>query len=194
MTTWAWVLIIVVAALVVIALLAVAARQRRTKALRQHFGSEYDRTVETRENRRAAEADLRGREKQRARLDITPLPETARVRFADEWHQVQERFVDQPSNAAAAADSLVARVMQARGYPVDDFDEQAGLVSVDHPHVVDNYRVAHGIHLRAQNDRASTEDLREALLRYRSLFDELLQSEGDGARTQQQRTNADGRR
>lgn len=180
MATWAWVLIIVVAAVVVIALLAgAAARQRRTRTLRQQFGPEYERTMQERDNRRAAEADLRGREKQRAQLDITPLPEAARVRFAEEWHQVQERFVDQPSTAVSAADNLLTRVMQTRGYPVEDFDQQAGLVSVDHPDVVDNYRVAHGIYLQARSQRASTEDLREALLRYRSLFDELLQPDGN---------------
>lgn len=195
MATWAWVLIIVAAAVVVIALIAaVAARQRRTKTLRQQFGPEYDRTVEARDNRRAAEADLRGREKQRARLDIKPLPEAARIRFADEWHQIQERFVDQPSTAVGSADTLLGRVMEARGYPVEDFEEQASLVSVDHPQVVDNYRVAHGIWTQAQSQRATTEDLREALLRYRSLFDELLQPDGNADESARGRHTASDRR
>jgi hypothetical protein len=176
MATWVWILI-VIAAVVVVAVIAVAARQRRTAALRQRFGPEYDRAVEAREGRRPAEADLRDREKQRAQLDIRPLPEGARVRFAQEWQDVQERFVDQPSDAVVAADGLVYSVMEARGYPMGDFDAQAGLVSVDHPGVVENYRFAHGIRERAQAQRASTEDLREALLRYRSLFDELLQAD-----------------
>jgi hypothetical protein len=176
MATWVWILV-VIAAVVVVALIAMAARQRRTTALRQRFGPEYDRAVEARQGRRAAEADLRDREKQRARLDIRPLPEGMRVRFAEEWRDVQERFVDQPSEAVVAADRLVYRVMEARGYPMGDFDAQAGLVSVDHPDVVENYRFAHGIHERAQAQRASTEDLREALLRYRSLFDELLEAD-----------------
>lgn len=173
MATWVWILI-VIAAVVVIALIAMAARQRRTTALRQRFGPEYDRAVEAQEGRRPAEADLRDREKQRARLDIRPLPEDMRMRFAEEWREVQERFVDQPLEAVVAADRLVHSVMETRGYPVSDFDAQADLVSVDHPDVVENYRVAHGVCERAQQHQASTEDLREALLRYRSLFDELL--------------------
>ena len=176
MATWVWILI-VIAAVVVIAVIAVAARQRRTTALRQRFGPEYDRAMEDRQGRRPAEADLRDREKQRAQLDIRPLPEDTRVRFAEEWRDVQERFVDQPSEAVVAADGLVHSVMETRGYPMGDFDAQAGLVSVDHPDVVENYRVAHGICERAQQQQASTDDLREALLRYRSLFHELLQAE-----------------
>ena len=175
MATWVWILI-VIAVVVVVAFIAMAARQRRTTALRQRFGPEYDRTVEAREDRRIAEADLRQREKQRARLDIRPLPEDMRARFGQEWQNVQERFVDQPSEAVVAADRLVYSVMEARGYPMGDFDAQADLVSVDHPEVVENYRFAHGIHERARERQASTEDLREALLRYRSLFGELLRA------------------
>jgi hypothetical protein len=165
MATWVWILI-VIAAVVVVALIAIAARQRKTTVLRQRFGPEYDRAVEVRQGRRAGEADLREREKQRAQLDIRPLPEATRARFAQEWHDVQERFIDQPSDAVLAGDKLVYRVMEARGYPMGDFDAQADLVSVDHPEVVQNYRFAHGIRERAQTQQASTEDLREALLRY----------------------------
>jgi hypothetical protein len=174
MTTWAWILIAIVV-VAVVALIAVAARQRRSAALRQRFGPEYDRAVETREDRRAAEAELREREKQRALLDITPLPADTRARFAHEWQDVQERFVDEPAEAVVAADGLVYRVMETRGYPMGDFDAQADLVSVDHPEVVNNYRFAHGISGQAR--QAGTEDLREALLRYRSLFDELLRAD-----------------
>jgi hypothetical protein len=178
MAAWVWIVIVIVV-VAVAAVMVVVARRRRTAALRQRFGPEYERAVQGRQGRRAAEAELREREKQRARLDIGPLPEELRVRFAEQWRAVQERFVDQPSEAVVAADGLVYRVMEARGYPVGDFDAQAGLVSVDHPEVVENYRVAHGIGERAQAQQASTEDLREALLRYRSLFGELLQA-GDG--------------
>jgi hypothetical protein len=174
MATWLWIVIAIAAVVVVIPM---AARQRRTAELRQRFGPEYDRAVQARQGRRPAEAELRDREKQRAQLDIRPLPEDTRVRFAEEWRDVQARFVDQPSHAVVAADRLVHSVMEARGYPMRDFDAQADLVSVDHPDVVENYRCAHGIHERAQAHQASTEDLREALLRYRSLFDELLQAE-----------------
>ena len=180
MATLVWI-VIVIAVVVVVALIAMAARRRRTTALRQRFGPEYDRTVEAREDRRTAEADLREREKQRARLDIRPLPEDMRARFGQEWQNLQERFVDQPSEAVVAADRLVYSVMETRGYPMGDFDAQADLVSVDHPEVVENYRFAHGIRERAQAQQASTEDLREALLRYRSLFDELLRAHDDQA-------------
>ncbi|HEX3964683.1 MAG TPA: hypothetical protein VHZ03_49885 [Trebonia sp.] len=180
MATWAWILI-AIAAVVVVVVIALAARQRRTAALRQHFGPEYDRAVEAQQDRRAAEAELRGRERRRAELDIKPLPESTRARYAQEWEDVQERFVDEPSDAVVAADQLVYSVMEARGYPMGNFDEQASLVSVDHPEVVDNYRVAHGIKEQVQTQRASTEDLREALLRYRSLFSELLRAQDDAA-------------
>ena len=179
MATWLWI-VIVIAVVVVALVAAMAARRRRTEMLRQRFGPEYDRTVGAREDQRAAEADLRGRERERARLDIKPLSEASRVRYAQEWHVVQQSFVDQPADATMAADGLLHRVMAERGYPMGDFTAQADLVSVDHPEVTENYRIAHGIYERAQLEEASTEDLREALVRYRSLFEELLRPD-DGA-------------
>src|ERR1700743_291464 len=167
MATWAWILIAVVA-VVVIALVVVATRRRKTTELRQRFGPEYDRVVEASEDRRAAEADLRERERWRAQLDITPLPEDMRVRYAQEWQDVQERFVDQPSEAVVAADKLIYSVMETRGYPVGDFDAQAELVSVDHPRVVENYRHAHGVHQQAQH--ASTEEPRGGAVGFPPLF------------------------
>lgn len=180
MATLIWV-VIAIAVVAVIALVAVGVRKRRTAMLRGRFGPEYDRTVASRDDRRAAEADLRAREKLRAQFDIRPLPHDIRLRFADEWRDVQELFVDQPVQAAAAADTLVTRVMVERGYPMQDFDAQADLISVDHPGTVENYRFAHAVRQRSETQQASTEDLREALLRYRSLFDELLRPEGNGA-------------
>jgi hypothetical protein len=180
MATWLWIVIVIVVVLIVLAA-AMAARRRRTMALRERFGAEYDRTVGAREDQRAAEADLRGRERERARLDIKPLSEAARVRYTEEWRTIQQNFVDQPEEATTAGYDLVNRVMAERGYPMRDFDARADLVSVDHPDVVENYRVAHGIHERARQHQASTEDLREALLRYRSLFEELLRADDDAA-------------
>jgi hypothetical protein len=178
MATWFWIVIVIV--VVVIALVAaMAARRRRTAMLRQRFGSEYDRAVEAHDGQRSAEAELRGRERERARLDIKPLSGESRARYTAEWRTVQQSFVDQPVEATATAYDLVNRVMAERGYPMRDFDAQADLVSVDHPAVVENYRVAHGIHERAERREASTEDMREAMLRYRSLFEELLR--GDDA-------------
>jgi hypothetical protein len=177
MATWVWILI-AIAVVIVIALVVAGAAKRRTSMLRQRFGPEYDRTVEARQGRRAAEAELRAREKQRAEFSIAPLPEATRLRFASEWRDIQERFVDQPAQALAAADVLITQVMQARGYRTAQFEEQADLVSVDHPDVVENYRSGHAVLQRSQTQQASTEDLREAMLRYRSLFDDLLRPDG----------------
>jgi hypothetical protein len=176
MATWVWV-VIAIAVVAVIALGAVAARNRRTAMLRDRFGPEYDRAIENSDDRRAAEADLLAREKRRAQFDVKPLPEADRLRFAGEWRDLQELFLDQPVKAADSADTLITRVMEARGYPMNDFDAQAELLSVDYPDIVENYRFAHAV----QTQQASTEDLRDALLRYRSLFDELLRPEGDDA-------------
>jgi hypothetical protein len=180
MATWFWIVIVIVVVLIALAA-AMAARRRRTMALRERFGPEYDRTVGAREGQRAAEAELRDRERQRARLDIKPLSEADRVRYTEEWRVIQQDFVDQPEEATTAGYDLVNRVMAERGYPMQDFDARADLVSVDHPDVVDNYRVAHRIHERARQHEASTEDLREALLRYRSLFEDLLRPDGHAA-------------
>ena len=180
MAAWVWV-VIAIAVVVVVALVVVGARKRRTAMLRGHFGPEYDRAVEKSEDQRAAEADLRARERQRAEFDLQPLPEATRLGFASEWRDLQERFIDQPAQATGAADTLITRVMEARGYPMKDFDAQAELISVDHPDTVENYRFARLYSSVPRLQQASTEDLREALLRYRSLFDELLRPEGNGA-------------
>jgi FtsZ-interacting cell division protein ZipA len=171
--TWLWVLIAIAVVVLIVVGLVVAARQRSTR-LRTQFGPEYERTIQDRDGRRAAESELRNRQKQREQLTIHPLPEPARASYAEQWRDVQERFVDQPASAVLEADELVRRVMNDEGYPVDDFNQQADLVSVDHPRVVENYRTAHRVYERTQAQQASTEDMRSALLSYRSLFDELL--------------------
>jgi hypothetical protein len=175
MDTWVW---IVIAAAVVVAIVLVAMwaakRRRRTSELREGFGPEYDRTVEDTGSRRRAESELTDREKRREELDIRPLAPGARDRFADRWRTVQERFVDEPSSALRDAHELVVQVMSERGYPTDDFEQRAADVSVDHPHVVENYRAAHAI---SQRDDADTEEQRQAMKHYRSLFDELLEAE-----------------
>ena len=174
MPVWGWVLI-VIGIVVAFAVVAWAAtRKARTRSLEQRFGPEYGRAVESHGDRRTAEADLRERADARERLDIRPLPEAARARYQDEWSGVQAAFVDDPARAVGDADRLVAVVMRERGYPVDDFEQQAALVSVDHPVVVDNYREGHAIYERHERDEADTEDLRRAMQNYRALFDELL--------------------
>jgi hypothetical protein len=178
MATVLWVVIAIVV-VGVIALAVVGAAKRRSAMLRNRFGPEYDRVLENSDSRREAEAELRGRERQRAQFEVKPLSAASRMRFANEWRDVQELFVDQPAEATTAADVLVTDVMEARGYPMQDFDAQAELVSVDHPDTVENYRFAHAVRQRSETQQATTEDLREALLRYRSLFDELLGTPDD---------------
>ena len=169
-----WVVVIVVAALAGVALGVVVAQQQRSRRLRSQFGPEYDRVIDIRGDRRSAERDLGRRVQRREDLEVRPLTSEARGRFADEWRRVQSGFVDEPGAAVEAADRLVTTVMGERGYPVDGFDEQADLVSVDHPGVVEHYRHGHRLFLRHRNGEASTEDLREAMVSYRALFRELL--------------------
>jgi hypothetical protein len=177
MATWAWIVIIIAVLAAVAATAALTTQQRRRAGLRDRFGTEYERTVESAEDRRAAETELLNREKRRARLDIRPLTEESRARYAAQWREIQEHFVDEPAAAASSADVLVHGVMAERGYPIGDFSEQSDLVSVDYPQIADDYRVAHAICERASSGEASTEDLREVLLRYRSLFSQLLGSD-----------------
>ena len=175
MDTWVW--IVIAAAVVVLVLLAIgmAARKRRRRSqLQEGFGPEYDRTVEDMGSRRKAESELQEREARREELDIRPLRQGARDRYANRWSGIQERFVDSPGAALRDAHTLVIEVMRERGYPTDDFEQRAADVSVDHPHVVENYRAAYSI---TQRDDADTEDQRRALVHYRSLFDELLETE-----------------
>jgi hypothetical protein len=173
---WVWIL---VAVLVIVAAVAVAyaLRERRSRALREGFGPENERTLhEHDDDRRAAEGELQERQERRAELDIHELGPDERERYAERWRHAQRRFVDEPAVSVADADGLVREVMQARGYPVDeDFERRAADVSVDHPEVVDHYRSAHEISLRtASGDGSGTEDLRQAMVHYRALFSELL--------------------
>lgn len=174
-TTAIVIIVIVVIALVVIGLLLW--RQQQSKRMRERFGPEYERTVEEAGDRRAAERDLRDRAQRREQLQIRALDPAARDRYAEEWRQAQARFVDSPHVAVREADVLVARVMQDRGYPVGDFEQQARDISVDHSDVVNEYRAAHDISQRNDQGEASTEDLREAMVHYRALFAELLDTD-----------------
>jgi hypothetical protein len=150
-------------------------RRRTTAGLRQKFGSEYDRAVLTHGSERKAESQLEDRENRVEKLKIRDLDPTEHERYSKQWKSVQSRFVDSPKGAVAEADDLVSSVMKTRGYPVSDFDQRAADVSVDHPRVVENYRSAHEIALRLGKDQATTEDLRTAMIHYRSLFEELVQ-------------------
>jgi hypothetical protein len=172
---WVWI-IIVVAALVVLALIAwVVTARRRREHLRGRFGPEYDRAV-SEQGRREAEVELARREEKHARLQIVPLAPESRERYRRSWEEVQNRFVDEPAGTLAEADRLVTDVMRERGYPMDEFDQRVADISVDYPDVVDHYRAAHAIHRANEDGDASTEDLRQAVVHYRALFVELLES------------------
>lgn len=173
MTETSWVIVaIVVIVLVIVALLW--SRRRRSHHLRDHFGPEYDRAVEAAGGRSKAEADLAEREKRVKKLDIRPLEPDERRAFIDRWRDVQARFVDDPPRAVAFADALLGEVMRARGYPVSDFEQRVDDISVDHPIVVEHYRKAHDIAVRDEKGEAGTEDLRQAMIHYRTLFDNLI--------------------
>ena len=171
--------IVLAAVLIVIAAVLVwlylRNRRRTTAGLRQKFGSEYDRAVLAHGSERKAESKLEDREKRVEKLKIRDLDPTEHERYSKQWESVQSRFVDSPKGAVAEADDLVSSVMKTRGYPVSDFDQRAADISVDHPQVVQNYRSAHEIAMRVGKDKATTEDLRRAMIYCRSLFEELVQ-------------------
>jgi hypothetical protein len=190
MSEMVWVLIAVLVVAAVIVIVWSLSRRRRSTRLQQHFGPEYERTVGELGEQRAAEAELVAREKKRKKLDIVELPPAARAEHAATWRTVQTEFVDAPTDAVGRAERLVTRVMRERGYPIDDFDQRAADISVDHPDIVENYRGAHAIYQSQRGGEINTEDARQAFVHYRALFDRLLGSDpepqqvNDGQRRQ----------
>jgi hypothetical protein len=170
-------IIIAVAAVIVIAAIVISiTRKRRREHLRENFGPEYDRTVAIHGNSARAEAILASREKRIHRFTIRHLSASDRDTYLAGWDTVQRRFVDDPAIAVTEAGRLVDLVMTARGYPIGDFEQRAADISVNYPTIVQNYRLARNISQRHTNGRASTEDLRQAMVYYRSLFAELLEA------------------
>ena len=174
MDTRTLIIVIVAAVAIVIVAAVIISRQRRSQHLKQQFGPEYDRAVLQHGDARHAEAVLISREKRVEKFSLRPLSPTDRERFAEEWASIQRRFVDDPSTAVNQADKLVNTVMAARGYPMSDFEQRTADISVNYPTVVENYRSAREITLRHSQGSSSTEDLRQAMVYYRSLFNELL--------------------
>lgn len=177
MDAWVWIVIAVVAIiLIAIAAYAIAILRRR-KELQRTFGPEYDRAVAERGDVRGAESDLVARRDRRSKLDIRPLRAESRDAYRRNWEQLQARFVDDPAGALGQADGLIIAVMSERGYPMNDFEQRSDDISVDHPGVVEHYRKAHAISgPLTRGQQVSTEDLRQGLVHYRYLFDELLET------------------
>ena len=166
--------IIVAAFALFIVAAIIITRQRKRKHLKQQFGPEYNRAVEQHGDARHAEAVLIDREKRVEKFSLRPLTPSDRERYAEDWAAIQRRFVDDPSSAVNQADTLVNTVLAARGYPIGDFEQRAADISVNYPSLVQNYRSAREVMQRHTQSQSSTEDLRLAMVNFRSLFDELL--------------------
>lgn len=183
------IVVVIVAAVVIVAM--TAARRRR---LQRRFGPEYDRVVGERGSQLKAESELAGRERRIRSLEIRPLSATARANYASSWRTIQEQFVDQPSNSVVKAQALVTTVMKDRGYPLEDHDQMLADLSVEHASTLEQYRLAHTISQSAAQGEASTEDLRQAMIKYRALFSDLLGGAvaPDGSMTARQGVASDG--
>jgi hypothetical protein len=166
---------IVLLVLVLAAILwPIMARRKRSERFKGQFGSEYDHTVELLGDEKKAQTELEKRQKHVDALDIRSLTETEHKRYLADWVAVQSKFVDEPGQAIVDADRLIMEVMQLRAYPISDFEQRAADVSVSYPALVSNYRAAREIALKNKEHQADTEELRQAMIYYRSLFDELL--------------------
>jgi hypothetical protein len=178
METWQ-ILVIVVAVLVAVGVILAmsSVRRQRTQRLTEQYGPEYQRVVESAPDQRAAEAELDARQKRVQAYEIRALSANERDRYSARWTETQAHFVDDPSSAISQADRLVQEVMQARGYPMVDFEQAAADISVDHPHVVEEYRAAHDVAERHATGGVDTEELRQAMVHYRALFEDLLETD-----------------
>jgi hypothetical protein len=174
-TYWSIVAAAIVLALVLLALGFIAKKRKQSHRLQRRFGTEYGRTVNALGGQRKAEADLKAREERVERLTLAPLAPAEAARFSQAWNTLQGRFIDNPKGVVAQADQLVRELMLKRGYPMGDFERRAGDISVDHPDIVASYRLAQAIAVRDESGVADTEELRQAAVHYRALFDELLE-------------------
>jgi len=177
--SWLIGIIVVVALFIVVLAVLTAVRARRRSALRRQFGPEYDRAVEEKGSRRRAEHELAQRAERRESFDLKQLSPETRELYAASWRDVQARFVDAPADAVQEADVLVARVMRDCGYPVEGFEDRSDFVSVDHPNLANDYRAAHRVAVAETKGKVTTEDRRQAMVHFRSLFDALLGDEDE---------------
>ena len=174
MPTWVWIAIAAAAVVLLLLVLLAAVRRSRRRRLQLRFGPEYERTVDQSDSRREAESELRERERRHEEYELRELDRGTAARYREDWQHAQAVFVDDPPGAINEADRLIKRVMEDRGYPVADFEQRAADLSVEHADVIDNYRDAHAIAVSSESGKATTEDLRRAMKRYRTLFDELV--------------------
>jgi hypothetical protein len=177
-----WIVLAAVVILVVAVAAWMVARKQRRDQLRARFGPEYEHTVRRYGDVTKAESDLAARQERLRGLDIKPLSFAEAEQFAHEWRRTQGRFVDEPRQSIADADGLVRKVMHLRGYPVGEFDQRVEDISVDHPHVVEHYRAAHRIAVASASGEAGTEELRQAMVHYRVLFEDLLEVRDEAPR------------
>jgi len=174
-SAWAWIIVVAAVAVLVAVTAWLFMGKRRTQHLRERFGPEYDRVARSAPSRRDAEAELEARETKRDQLNVRPLEEASRARYAEAWADVQKQFVDDPEGAVDKADDLLRQVLTERGYPdEDDFERRAADISVDHPRVVESYREGRRLALASRTGEGTTEDLRSAMQHYRELFTELV--------------------
>ncbi len=170
---------IIVVIVIIVAVAAVSATMSRRRRLRERFGPEYDRMVADQQSPRKADAELASRERRVRNLDIRPLTQAARTEYTAQWASIQERFVDQPAAAVDQAQQLVTAVLNDRGYPTEGYDQVLADLSVEHARTLEHYRAAHSISESAADGSGSTEDLRQAMIHYRAMFDELLAGDAD---------------
>jgi hypothetical protein len=181
MSTTAIVIIVAVVVVLLVALAALTAlRTHRRRGLQSRFGSEYDRTVDEAGSRRAADRELRERTERRNALDVKPLAPEAAARYREQWTMVQARFVDAPAESVGQAHSLLTMAMGERGYPIDDSDERASMLSVDHADVMDHYRAGMDVENQWRREgSADTEALRQAMQHYREVFGRVVGETAD---------------
>jgi hypothetical protein len=185
--TWIWVAVGVLALIVVAGLISRGARRSRTDSLREKFGNEYDHAVQSAGNRKRGERELATRVQEVEKHEIRPLTAAEQERYRGDWQRVEKHFIERPTTAVVEADELVADMMRVQGYPVGDFEKHAAHLSVNHPRIVEHYRAGHKA-MEGAPGSASTEDLRQAMLHYRALFEELA---GTAARTADAPRSAD---
>jgi hypothetical protein len=190
MPVWAWVLIVIVVVALVVLVAWQLVNQQRTRRLREQLGPAYERTVTAAESWRDAEAELAAREERRQQFELRPLSLEERTRYSEEWQAVQAQFVDDRAAAVVRADGLIQSVMADCGYPIDEFEQRAADLSVDHPRVVKNYRTGHRLFEKSAAGQGSTEDLRHAMRAYRAMFNELVEDDDADSSADQPPTRA----